>query len=153
MTASLATAPPRIDADADAADRPLTVSDLVPGTSRQAVLLAYDLLHFLILHGNLQPREVVVNYLVRAGMCARHTRRESRLRAFERFKGHLARLGVRYRNVRESHGQGQAQSLLLIEQPARAKRALEDLLERTIPRDERLAADCAATHDEEPTGH
>lgn len=132
MTASLATA-----AEPANDSPPLTVPDLVPGTSRQTVLLVYDLLHFLILHGNLQPREVVVSYLTRAGMCALHTRQASRLRAFERFKGHLARLGVRFRCVRKNQGTTEAHSFLLIEDPARAKRELEDLLDRTIPRTER----------------
>lgn len=112
------------------------LQELVPGTSRQTALLVYDLLHFLCLHGGRQPRAVVVAYLARAGMCRPTTGMESQLRAFERLKTHLARLGVRYGYAFQHNGQ-ESVSLFFVEAPERAKRMIESLLERTVPRYER----------------
>lgn len=111
------------------------VSDLVPGTSRQTVLLLYDLLHFCCLHGARQRRAVVVDYLVRAGMCAAETLTASRLRAFERIKLHLAALGVRYRYETEPTG-AVCETFFVVERPQEAKARLAELLDRTIPKTE-----------------
>lgn len=130
MTASPATA------SASSRREPHTgMPDLVPGTSRNAVLLAYDLLHYLCLHGQRQPREVVIDYLARGGLCSLGCRLESRLRAFERFKTHLSRLGVRHHSFSEYHGRFHT-PWFEIEDPRAAKRLLQGLLDQTIPRAE-----------------
>lgn len=110
--------------------------DLVPGVSRQTALLVYDLLHFLCLHGSRQRRAVVVGYLARAGMCRPTTGLKSQLRAFERFKHHLARLGVRFGYELEHHGT-ESECFFFVEVPEQAKRTVQTLLERTVPRYER----------------
>ena len=130
MTASTVTA----SAGSRRAPHPC-MPDLVPGTSRNAVLLAYDLLHYLCLHGPRQPRVVVIDYLLRGGLCAPGCQLESRLRAFERLKAHLGRIGVRHRSFVEYQGKT-VKPWFEIEDPRTAKRAIERLLDQTIPRAE-----------------
>lgn len=128
MTASVATNRARGESH-------LCMPDLVPGTSRNSVLLAYDLLHYLCLHGQRQPRDVVLDYLARGGLCSLGCRLESRLRAFERFKTHLNRLGVRHHSFPEYQGRFHT-PWFEIEDPRTAKRLLQGLLDQTIPRAE-----------------
>lgn len=95
---------------------------------RRTTLVVYDVLHYISLHGPRVPREAIVDYIHRA-TTRRPTAYASRLRAFERFKRNLSRLGIAHCYDITCTNPGRPDIWFVIPNPGKALRTVSALLD------------------------